>query len=79
MIATDRATLFKTPKPHYKAIGYAYPSSPNAVQYGYSKAGCWCVMIESDNGIHTIGGYPTMEQARAVCDERPEPYSKHSL
>lgn len=29
----------------FKSIAYSYPSSPNAVQLGFAKAGCWHVSL----------------------------------
>lgn len=62
-----------------KEIGYSYPSSPNAVSFGFDKTGCYHISLEDELGSMTIAAYATREQAKTACDLRPEPYSKYSL
>lgn len=52
------------------AVGYAYPTSPSAVRFGFSKTGCHIVQRTSyrKDGCHkppvALSGHATKEQAQ---------------
>ena len=54
----------ETPAPTTKAIGFAYPSSPDAKRFGFSKSGCW--VVETSRGANppeALSGHATREAA----------------
>ena len=51
-------------------VGYSYPSSPNAVQYGYAKQGCYTVARVERKGTHYVAAFATKAEAEKDAAER---------
>lgn len=52
----------------YKLVEFSYPSSPNAVEFGFAKTGCYTLHTANMgfvplDGHKTVGGYATAKQA----------------
>lgn len=58
-----------------KSVEWAYPSSPNAVKYGFAKEGCWVVLLHENDGqaASVVAAYDEDDFTTAVitCDLLP--------
>ncbi len=54
----------KTSNPPTYEVRYAYPSSPNAVQYGFAKSGCYTVCRVKGKTEMTLSGHEMKSQAQ---------------
>lgn len=62
----------------YKLVEWSYPSSPNAVQFGFAKTGCYTLYTANHefvpfDGHKTIGGYASLAEAKAARRNIPLP------
>ena len=60
-----------------KSVGYAYPTSPNACQFGFSSAGCYTVEIR--RGVSpsiAIAAYATKGEAMTHAQKMTEAWDK---
>lgn len=64
-----------------KAVAYAYPSSPTADRFGFSKTGCY--VLKTINGINppiVASVHPTLTEAKEAGKALSElPWSKYSM
>jgi hypothetical protein len=51
-------------------ITYSYPSSPNAVAYGFAKQGCYTVARVKNRATHYIAAFATKAEAEADIESR---------
>ncbi len=61
------------------AVGYAYPTSPNAVSLGY-KFGCYTVELVTHR-LHKLTkplGFPTKREAFEFADSLQLPFNRYS-
>jgi len=62
-----------------KSVGYSYPSSPNAVRFGF-RDGCWSLeIVGSDNKSRAVGGYSTRVAAFEAAARMEIPWNKYSI
>lgn len=50
----------------HKEVNWSYPTSPNAVKFGFSKSGCFTLSVIDRKDFKLpkgISGHPTREQA----------------
>ncbi len=64
-----------------KVISFAYPSSINAVKYGFSDIGCWSVDIESPTGreIRHVDAFALRPGAINLAETLPQEYGRYSI
>lgn len=63
-----------------KAVAYAYPTSPDAVRFGFGNTGCYTVeMHQLNHAPKPVAAYATEAEARSHCERLPMEYSRHSL
>jgi len=63
-----------------KAVSYAYPSSPFANRFGFSKTGCYVVeTLEGHNPPKGVSGHASPIQALVTADGIDLPWSRYSL
>jgi hypothetical protein len=66
-----------------KTVGYSYPSSPNACQFGFSKTGCYSIAtIRHDSGRQppfAVAAKATLAEAFEYANAMPEEYDVCSL
>lgn len=60
-----------------KSVEFAYPSSPDAVRFGFAKLGCY--VVELSNSVQTVAlaGYYLRRDAMAHAEELPEDWSSN--
>lgn len=62
-----------------KSVGFCYPTSPRAVELGYSGKGRWVVEGYNDcTCVSLLGHFSTEAEAFAFADLVPVPYSRWS-
>ena len=63
-----------------KAIGWSYPSSPNAVRFGFSRTGCYSVnRLHGSDRPKSLAGFATWAEAKAFADTLDGEYSRFSM
>lgn len=63
-----------------KQISYAYPSSPDAQQFGFTKTGCYTVGIQKDSEpATTTKAFQTYAEASAYADTLPGAFNRWSM
>lgn len=67
-----------------KEVSYSYPTSPNAIKFGYAKCGCYTVSLRWKDGegrwlSRELAGHATKDQARAYGEALPYLWSKTTL
>jgi nitrous oxide reductase accessory protein NosL len=57
----------------FKHVGYAYPSSPDAARFRYSRSGCYVVETMRQPGMpgKSICGFPTVTEAWHFAESLP--------
>ena len=63
----------------YKLVEWSYPSSPNAVEFGFPKTGCYTLHTANMefvpfDGHKTVGGYATLAEAKRAGESFPYPW-----
>lgn len=64
-----------------KSVGYAYATSPYAVEFGRAKDGCYIITTHeeiTDPG-KAMGPFDTAEAAYAFADDLPCEYSPYTM
>lgn len=64
-----------------KVVSFAFPNSPNAIEYGYPETGCWNVDIETATGrevchVASFACRPTAFESAAAI---PLEYGRYSV
>lgn len=60
-----------------KSIDWSYPSSPNAIRFGFP-AGCWTVSrMNGDNPGEAVAGFATEREAIALANTMDIPYGRY--
>ena len=69
-----------------KEVGYAYPTSDNAIEAGFAKTGCYVVRlhdpadaVRGNYRSRKRWGFATREEARAFADTLPQAYGCGTL
>lgn len=66
-----------------KTISYAYPTSPNAVRFGFGKMGCFYVakIERTKNGFteYAPKGFASYAEAFAFAETLPDEYDFYSV
>ena len=62
-----------------KRCEYAYPTSPNAVQFGFGKTGCYTVQLVKRSELKpakAIAAFATLDAAHKYADLMPQPWDR---
>jgi len=63
-----------------KEIGWAYPTSPDACDYGFAKTGCYTVSLVAMNSKpKTLKAFAGKDEAKAFAETLPCVYSVYSI
>lgn len=53
----------------FKTVEFSYPTSPNAVKFGFGKVGCWTVeTAEDSNPPKAVKGFSLRDDALAYAE-----------
>jgi hypothetical protein len=60
----------------YKLVEWSYPTSPNAIRFGFAKTGCYTlhtanVEFVPFDGHKTVSGHGTLEEAKQAGEAFP--------
>lgn len=64
----------------YKGVDFSYPSSPNAVRFGYAKTGCWTITVYTQDIDGNLvsqqpkSAHPDQDSAFAAAAQMVEPW-----
>lgn len=63
-----------------KIVNFSYPTSPNAVRFGFGAAGCWTLSLNYTHATtlippRAVSGHATRDEALAAGRARQEPWN----
>ncbi len=62
------------------SVGYAFPTSTHAENFGFEKEGCYVVEIYGPLGNEgALSGHGTLEEAKTEARKTNLPFNKYSL
>lgn len=65
-----------------KQVGFAYPTSPDAVKFGFAKSGCYSVSLGGTDPLtppKSIAAFLTKREAFEYANKMPEPFGRYSI
>ncbi len=79
--AQDKHDRLRFPRDR-KSVEWSYPTSPNAVRFGFAKVGCWTLELVDSAGNETpmpVSGHATKDQALEASRDWPQAWADFFL